>query len=103
MRRLDHHCWWLGNCVGVGNHRLFVLYLLSQATFICYLGIAVLGPASPAGAPLPAVAGVASIACVSLCAILGLLSVSLLAFQVSLTYLLAYLLACLLTCLLAYY
>uniref|UniRef100_A0A4W3IRS7 Palmitoyltransferase n=1 Tax=Callorhinchus milii TaxID=7868 RepID=A0A4W3IRS7_CALMI len=30
VRRYDHHCPWIENCVGERNHRLFVLYLALQ-------------------------------------------------------------------------
>jgi hypothetical protein len=28
VMRMDHHCPWVGNCVGIGNHKLFWNFLL---------------------------------------------------------------------------
>lgn len=36
MSRFDHHCIWINNCVGIGNHRWFLLFLLSHAVICCY-------------------------------------------------------------------
>jgi hypothetical protein len=33
--RLDHHCFWTGNCIGLNNLKPFILYLFYLA---CYSG-----------------------------------------------------------------
>mmetsp|Transcript_20655 Transcript_20655/g.25326 ORF Transcript_20655/g.25326 Transcript_20655/m.25326 type:complete len:188 (-) Transcript_20655:951-1514(-) len=35
VERFDHHCPWINNCVGVGNHNAFFLYLTFQ-TLVVY-------------------------------------------------------------------
>ncbi|KAI4723800.1 Palmitoyltransferase akr1, ankyrin repeat-containing protein akr1 [Aureobasidium sp. EXF-10728] len=37
VARHDHHCPWLNNCVGVNNHRPFVLYIIFLLTGIAFL------------------------------------------------------------------
>lgn len=90
VRRLDHHCWWLANCVGAGNHRLFVSYLMCEALLLVAAGVSASqglsmdDDARTRTVPLPALASAAAVGCVGMCATLGLLSVTLLAFQLSL-------------------
>ena len=33
----DHHYPWVNNCIGVGNYRAFITYLVVQSAFICLL------------------------------------------------------------------
>ena len=90
VQRLDHHCWWLGTCVGSGNHRLFVGYLTLQALLLIATGAAAARGISlsdsqrAASAPWPSVALGSALACVSMCSVLGLLALTLLIFQCSL-------------------
>ena len=88
VRRLDHHCWWLGNCVGIGNHRLFLSYLTCEASLLvgtgalaAARGVAVSDAHRAANAPWPPIAASAALSCVAMCTVLGLLNLTLLAFQ----------------------
>mmetsp|Transcript_9134 Transcript_9134/g.18561 ORF Transcript_9134/g.18561 Transcript_9134/m.18561 type:complete len:303 (-) Transcript_9134:199-1107(-) len=86
VRRLDHHCWWLGNCVGQDNHRSFVVYLLLQVMLICVLGITVTFGSGPPSPPIPALAGISTVSCVILASVLGLLAGTLFCFQSALVW-----------------
>ena len=35
--RFDHHCQWLDNCVGVGNHNLFFMFLITIWTYLVFI------------------------------------------------------------------
>ena len=35
--RFDHHCQWLDNCVGVGNHNLFFMFLITIWTYLVFV------------------------------------------------------------------
>lgn len=34
VEKLDHHCPWLGTCIGKRNYRLFLLYIISLGTVV---------------------------------------------------------------------
>lgn len=81
VRLLDHHCWWLGNCVGAANHRIFISYLLCQAMLICSFGIAIAFGGDSSSPPLQILSAPSAVACTLMSTVLGLLSLSLLLFQ----------------------
>ena len=39
VRRFDHHCAWIGNCVGEHNHRVFFAYLTAQLVLLTWAAI----------------------------------------------------------------
>lgn len=43
VRRFDHHCAWIGNCVGERNHRLFFSYLTAQLALLVWAAYQLVG------------------------------------------------------------
>jgi len=94
VHRLDHHCLWLGNCVGEGNHRLFVAYLAAQAVLLGWAAVAsamtlVTGDTAGFGddgtviqTPLPLWRCLAGLGCCALSSLLFLAVLTLVSFQV---------------------
>lgn len=49
VRRFDHHCAWVGNCIGEGNHRVFVFYLSAQLALLIWAAVQCVSAFGPTG------------------------------------------------------
>ena len=34
VERFDHHCPWINNCIGIKNHSVFLVYVISQTLLL---------------------------------------------------------------------
>ena len=39
--KMDHHCPWVNNCVGIGNHKLFIVFLF-WVNIVCWYALALI-------------------------------------------------------------
>lgn len=98
VRRMDHHCWWLGKCVGERTHCSFVSYLMAESLLLvstCVFASAAAHAVAtgrgadgrparePAGVPAPA-AMLCAVLCAVLAALTSMASLVLLVFQCAL-------------------
>lgn len=48
IEKFDHHCQWINNCVGIGNHKIFFLYISTLlAYFIVITAYCIMALAGP--------------------------------------------------------
>ena len=42
VERYDHHCQWVNNCIGIGNHSYFFLFIIMQDLYlilVCFMAV----------------------------------------------------------------